>query len=214
MGSGGEDRLGTGRNYRDTAELDEHTGNVGKNRNDESEGDTEEEQSGGFTRSPSIVSFPAGKFADYNAYNLGLSSAAQVWVAEIKVRLDALMRSHNIAGVSTIQSRSACAKTENPGDLSGEASMMTINRRRPILGTQRVRAALGLRQPRRAHRFRPRSNGITPKRALALSSWRPAVMPFSTSVSSSAVATAPCRRGPACKSGRHLARRACRSPRS
>src|SRR5215213_10532660 len=167
MGSGGEDRLGTGRNHRDTAELDEHTGNVGKNRNDESEGDTEEEQSGGFTRSPSVVSFPAGKFADYNAYNLGLSSAAQVWVAEIKVRLDALMRSHNIAGMSTIQSRSACAKTENPGDLSGEASMMIITRRRPVLDTGCVRATPDSRQPRQARRFGPRSNGITPKRALA-----------------------------------------------
>src|SRR3954454_9192320 len=102
MGSGGEDRLGPGRNHRDTTELDEHTGNFGKNRNDKGESDAEEEQSGGFTRAPSIVSFPAGKFADYNAYSLGLSSAAQVWVAEVKGRLDALMRSHNIAGVSTI----------------------------------------------------------------------------------------------------------------
>src|SRR4051812_41671192 len=214
MGSGGEDRLGTGRNHRDTAELDEYTGNFGKNRNDEGESDAEEEQPGSFTRAPSIVSFPAGQFTDYDAYNLGLSSAAQVWVAEIKGRLDAMMRSHNIAGVSTIQSRNACAKTENPGDLSGEASMMTTPRRRPILGTRRVRAAPGSRPPRRARRFRPRSNGITPKRALALSSWRPAVMPFSMSASSSAAATAPCRRAPAWKSGRHPARRACRSPRS
>src|SRR3954447_11535340 len=74
MGSGGEDRLGTGRNHRDTAELDEYTGNFGKNRNDEGESDAEEEQPGSFTRAPSIVSLTAGKFTDYDACHLGLSS--------------------------------------------------------------------------------------------------------------------------------------------
>jgi len=54
MGSGGEDRLETGWNHRDTEELDEHTGNFGKNRNDEGEGDAEKEQFGSFTRTPSI----------------------------------------------------------------------------------------------------------------------------------------------------------------
>src|SRR4051812_17038029 len=106
MGSGGEDRLGTGRNHRDTAELDEHTGNFGKNRNDEGESDAEEEQPGSSTRAPSIVSLTAGKFTDYDACHLGLSSAARVCVAKIKGRLDGPMRSRNIAGVSTIQLRS------------------------------------------------------------------------------------------------------------
>ena len=44
-----------------------------------------------------IVSIPAGKFTDYDTCNLGLSSAAQVWVAKIKGRLDGMMRSRNIA---------------------------------------------------------------------------------------------------------------------
>src|SRR3954452_16304623 len=179
MGSRGADRLGTGRNRRNTAQLDAHTRNLGKNRNDEGEGNAEEARPGSFTRAPRIVSFPAVKFTDYDTCDLGRSSSAQVWVAEIRGLLDGKMRSHDIAGVSTIQSRSACAKTENPGDLSGGASMMTTTRRRPVLGTQRVRAALDSRQPRQARRFRPRLNGTTPKRALALSSWQPAVMPFS-----------------------------------
>src|SRR3954471_21056432 len=86
MGSGSEDRLGTGRNHRDTAELDEYTGNFRKNRNDEGESDAEEDQPGSFTRAPSIVSFTAGKFTDYDACHLGLSSAAQVCVAKMSGR--------------------------------------------------------------------------------------------------------------------------------
>ena len=94
--------------------LDEYTKNVGKDRNDE-EGNAEEEKPGSFTRAASIVSFPAAKFTDYAACDLALSGPAQVWAAEIKGLLDGKMRSHDIAGVSTICSRSACAKTENPG---------------------------------------------------------------------------------------------------
>src|SRR3954447_382422 len=174
MGSRGADRLGTGRNRRNTAQLDAHTRNLGKNRNDEGEGNAEEARPGSFTRAPRIVSFPAAKFTDYDTCDLGRSSSAQVWVAEIKGLLDGKMRSHDIAGVSTIQSRSACAKTENPGDLSGGASMMTTTRRQPVLGTRRVRAAPGSKHPQRARRFRLPSNGITPKRVLASSNWRPA----------------------------------------
>src|SRR3954466_7560869 len=109
MGSGGEDRLETGRSHRNTAQLDEHTRNVGKNRNDEDEGNAKEGEPGSFTRAPSIVGFLAVKFTDYDACDIGLSSSAEDWVVEIRSLLDGKMRSHDIAGVSTIRSRSACA---------------------------------------------------------------------------------------------------------
>lgn len=76
-------------------ELRETPNNVGG-------GNAEEEQPGSFTGAPSIVSFPAGKFTDYDACHLGLSSTAQVRVAKINGRLDGMMRSRNIAWVSTI----------------------------------------------------------------------------------------------------------------
>jgi len=102
MGSRGEDRLGTGRNHRSTAQLDEYVRNLGKNRNNEDEGNAEKEGPRGFTRNPSIVSFPAGKLTDYDACHLGLSGAARVWVAKINGGLDGMMRSRDIAGASTI----------------------------------------------------------------------------------------------------------------
>ena len=77
--------------------MGEHTRNLGKNRNDEGEGNAEEEP-GSFTRDPRIVSFPAAKFTDYDACDLGLSNSAQVWVSEVKGLLDGKRRSHDIAG--------------------------------------------------------------------------------------------------------------------
>src|SRR3954465_4532551 len=75
MGSGSEERLGVGRNPWNTAQLDEHTRKLGKNRNDEGEGNAKEKGPGSFTRAPRVVSFLAAKFTDYDACDLGPSSS-------------------------------------------------------------------------------------------------------------------------------------------
>src|SRR3954451_9565509 len=82
--------------------LHEYTRNVGKHRNDEGKGNAEEEKSGSFTRAPHILSFPIAEFTDCGTCDFGRSSSAQDWVAEIRGLLDGMMRSHDIAGVSTI----------------------------------------------------------------------------------------------------------------
>ena len=65
-------------------------------------------------------------------------------------------RGQDIIAIDPEQPRGTCAKTEIPGNLSGEASMTTTTHRAPISGMRRARAAPGLKRFRPARRFQLR----------------------------------------------------------